>query len=91
MSYQIFYETRKHPWDRRRKLKIGVVATICACILLLAAGGLCVYNDFMYPDDANITAAALESMAQSIKVGTPLKDAIVAFCQEVLDHANIST
>ena len=87
MSYCIRYETKKHPWQKRRDHRKIIIAIGCFCMILLLIGylGIGKVQDFL-PGDPNVTAQALENMTESLSSGERLRDAIVTFCQEILDH-----
>lgn len=38
----------------------------------------------IFPGDAAVTAASLDNMLSQLKAGTPLEDALLAFCQQVI-------
>ena len=43
---------------------------------------------YLLPGDPAVTAAALENMAADLKAGQSVRDAITAFCAEIIAHAN---
>ena len=87
MSYSIRYETKKHPWQKRCDHRKTITRFVCFCVILLMIGyfGIGRMHNLL-PGDPNVTAIALENLTESISSGDSLKDAIVAFCQEILDH-----
>lgn len=87
MSYSIRYETRKHPWQKRIHNRKTIVRIVCFCVILLLTGyfGIGKMQDLL-PGDPGVTAQALEHMTESISSGDSLQEAIVAFCQEILNH-----
>ena len=87
MSYCIRYETKKHPWQKRHNHRKIIIAIGCFCMILLLIGYLGIGKmGNLLPGDPHVTAQALENMTDSLASGEPLKDAIVTFCQEILDH-----
>lgn len=46
-------------------------------------------QDYLLPGDPAVTGQALETMVSQLKAGVPVADAVEAFCQEVLDGAEI--
>ena len=87
MSYSIQYETKKHPWQKRHNHRKIIIAIGCFCMILLLMGYLRIGKmGNLLPGDPNVTAQALENMTDSLSSGERLKDAIVTFCQEILDH-----
>lgn len=78
---------------KKREFWSGIAAAICICTLVL--GAIVVKNtafpwvrDYLLPGDPVVTAAALENMADSLKAGEPLLDAVTAFCREIVENAS---
>ena len=96
MSYKISYG------ESTKKIKNGLkfgrrLPTLAGIVLLLA-----IMARFFYPEETNqLTEAlfpltsdssqqALEVFAENIKAGESFGDAVTAFCQEILNDADIS-
>lgn len=93
MSYQIQYgqtmtktviaETRNNA-KRSPAIKwIGFSCVLLFVVFLGSAG----YLDFLIPGDKEVTTAAFESMVEDVRAGESVKDAVAAFCLEILDSA----
>lgn len=90
MSYCIQYDSKKHPWEKRISHRKTVLIAIFICVAILLIGYLGFDKlPYVLPGESDVTALALETMVDSLQDGARLKDAIVAFCQEILDHAGV--
>lgn len=80
-----------HPqMGKRTKRILCIGISICAAMILLSAtGGISKIKEWILPGNAQVTEAALDNLVADLKEGEKLEDAITAFCQEILDHANI--
>ncbi len=95
MSYRIDYGSRealRMPLKPKRPLSALAAAF---CVLALVAGamtvkhaGLSWVETYLLPGDPAVTAAALENLAKDLREGESLSDAVTAFCQEIMDHAD---
>ena len=89
MSYCIRYETKKHPWQRRIDRRKRIVLILSLSLILLLIGHFWVGRSHsLLPGDADVTALALDNMSDALASGESLKEAIVTFCQEILDSAD---
>lgn len=88
MGYVIEYpgNSRKNP--KKGRLWVPVCAVLCA----LALVGL-IRKDFRYdllrilfPGDAAVALAELERLAVNLQSGTPLGQAVEAFCADVVSR-----
>ena len=86
MSYRIVYgpekemcATRKHrqPW-----IALGILAVMFLGVQLAGFGE--VLRRWLMPGDAEITEAALETLAENLQQGVNLRQAVTAFCKEIL-------
>ena len=89
IAYESFGEEKKFPTYWRRKSAIA--AGLLVIVLVVGAvsvkyTGLRWVQDYLLPGDPAVTAAALENFAQDLKEGESVKDAITAFCREIMDH-----
>lgn len=87
MGYRIQYDTvgkrkfrsmRDHMNYRKLLIILVVAALSISCILL---------REHLLPADAQVTAA-LEGLADSIREGSSLSDAVEAFCVQILEGAD---
>ena len=93
MSYKISYcGTTQKPF--RFPFRLPAVAGIVLTIAILAR---IFYPDVtkqlaeaLLPLTSSSSQKALEVFAQNIKAGEPFGDAVTAFCQEILNDADIS-
>ena len=91
MSYKICY----FPENSRRYPKVSSVRRLnwskYIAVLLLFGFGVWVkfqgVPDFLIPGDPEITKQAAEMMITELRNGEPVDDAVLAFCQEILDSA----
>ena len=90
MGYCICYESKKHPWEQRRSHRRGLLIGVLICLVLIAAGFLLNSRIHLFPEDRMVTQAALEAMTTATDNGATFSDAFLAFCQEVLNHAQSS-
>ena len=90
MGYKIQYSTysdKKFPVGRRRKRKYYIIIAgvlILAILIPVYKSGL--LKDLLVPGDAAVTEAAVEMLADELKEGVPLKDAVATFCREIIYH-----
>ncbi len=96
MGYRIKYEgdmvktTIQSSMSKQAKCMICIAVSLCAVIMLLSVtNSLNTIKEWLLPGDAKVTEAALNTLVEDLKQGDSLDDAITAFCQEILDHANI--
>jgi len=92
LGYRILYDNgnilMEHKTYKRNHRRLVSVLLIC----LLAVGsikliGWDIVKDFLLPGDPEVTESAFFSMVESIRTGESVKDAITAFCTEIIAHA----
>lgn len=84
MGYKIAYSpqtTHKYPLKKEKKIPVKWIVTGALLIGLLAGGW-----KLLLPGDPEITQAALGHLAEDIRSGESLSQAITAFCQEIIDN-----
>ena len=95
MSYQIEYPVsnqmeRKHIGKVRRKTVI--FATLIGCIIFIVAlvfiVGIDTVKEVLIPGNDKVTISAFTEMQENLKNGMSAKDAVAAFCEEILESAN---
>ncbi len=92
MGYQIAYDSVGGVPQKPKKRWTGILAV--AVVLLIVAGAMTVKNvglewvqEVLLPGDPSVTAAALEGMAQDLRSGESVVEALRNFCQEIMRHA----
>ena len=89
MGYRIEYDSgvvkmktnkSKKP---KKKVFLGVAALLTAVLLFWPAGRYWL-RDLLLPGDAEITSVALDGLVDDLSAGEPVKEALQAFCQEII-------
>lgn len=90
MGYQITYDrdvikkkkmrVHKIKWKR---VALSVTAAALVVTLALPAGRLWI-RDLILPGDEDVTAAALEGLAEDLSAGEPVGEAVETFCREII-------
>lgn len=62
---------------------------ICIIVLSLVFAGKFGYLDFLIPGDKDVTRQAFSTMVEDVKEGGSVRSAVTAFCQEILDNAEL--
>ena len=65
-------------------LKWGLAAAVVVLISLLGRFG---FLDFLIPGDRDITKSAFQTMVEDVREGEHVKDAVIAFCEEIISSA----
>ena len=93
MSYRIEYGTAVPLRFQKRRVKGHVRSLTALCLLLfaLAVGelwpdGRQVLQRVFLPGEPSVTEQAFSSMVSGLTAGVPLEDAVVAFCQQIIDY-----
>jgi len=96
MAYNIQYSLHYREKYPPKKGNTRILKKILAGLLLFSATVLLyklhqegILREFLIPGDADITVAAMEALANDLKYGIPFKDAVTAFCIEILEHGNV--
>jgi hypothetical protein len=94
MSYRIEYGSGGELRKPCKKKGLWARVAVVICVLSLVAGAMTIKNTglswvktVLLPGDPAVTAAALENMAESIREGESLVDAVTAFCREIIENA----
>ena len=88
MSYQINYDP-----SRKRKFYTGKTRKVPNWLLVAVgvAAAACIFNKelkfLLIPGDPQVTSAAFSGLTEDLKAGGSLKDAVTAFCREIIDGA----
>lgn len=92
MAYRIQYNRdmmKKYPEKRKKRTGKGVAVLMLAAIVISAAlwnKGELVRRLFV-PGDSVQTGEAVSDLVDDIREGESVKDAFVAFCLEIIKHA----
>ena len=97
MSYRIIYgeEPKKLKSNGIRLGRIAAYTALCFALFAVLTvtfwpEGKSVLQEALLPGDASVTAQALENMMENLRSGEALGDAVVVFCQEIMDGAKLS-
>ena len=92
MSYRISYSSVSIPEHvsasqtakKRAVLRLLIAVIICVIGVCVLKGHTDTILNLVLPGDPEVTKNAIEIMSDEIKAGSSLKDAIVAFCEEIV-------
>lgn len=84
-------------WQNKHIRPWRVAFYTAACLVLFGAltlkfwpEGAQVLQEVFLPGDAAVTRQALANMAENLKEGEAIGDAVVVFCREIVDGAKIT-
>ena len=96
MGYRIEYDGEVVRWKQERMRLSRIVCYTLICFLIFGLltyfawpTGWQVFEQWIYPGDTMVTKTALTHMATNLRNGEQLTDAVVTFCREILDGAQI--
>ncbi len=97
MGYRIVYGTERE-MQGRNKMRVRSVAFYAMVSLVLFGvftlkfwpEGREVLQEVFLPGDPAVTRQALHNMAEDLKAGEAIGDAVVAFCREIVDGAQLT-
>ncbi len=75
--------------SKRRVLPIVLILGCLACVGLFMSQPDFL-RDIILPGNAEVTETALINLAEDVRSGETVKDAIAAFCREIITNANIA-
>ena len=92
MGYRILYDNDNMQIAAIATKKSGTRIIAVLLILTLMVGGLKLIGwdrlkYYLLPGDPDVTQAAFCSMMENIKTGATVKDAVTAFCVEIIENA----
>ena len=92
MAYQIQYgspgkQELLEKVQNSKRYKTIKFLLVCAALFTFVILGKMGKLDFLIPGDKVVTQKAFNSMVQEVKEGAGVKNAITAFCEEVLVSA----
>ena len=93
MSYRIEYGTAvplKYQ-SKKRKSHFRTLTALCILLFAFAVGefwpdGRLVLRRYFLPGEPSVTEQAFSRMISDLTEGVALEDAMVAFCQQIIDH-----
>lgn len=94
MGYQIIYDAKdkhfiKKPKKARRTgIVICILSVLTLGILRFSGWGDTLWQ-YMLPGDPAVTTEAFQNLAESLKDGQSLSDAVYVFCDTVIQGAGI--
>lgn len=96
MAYKIQYSPQfgaQYPEKMKRqsswKWIAGIVLTLLMIGILVNPNYRSIVKEILIPGDAEVTVKAVETLAQNLKDGVSIQNAVTAFCAEILDNAKI--
>lgn len=90
MGYRIQYGPVGSKRRERKKKRMGLLVAICVVIsaAVLHFSGLdTVIKTWLLPGDPEVTAAALQELVSDLQDGAGIGEAVMAFCEEIVDNA----
>lgn len=94
MGYRIEYDSGKRQYEVRRVcpwrlplMAAGAFAVFLLLTSLLWPEGIEAMKELLIPGDNTVTLRALEEMAEDLKAGASISDAVTVFCKEILQSA----
>ncbi len=92
MGYRILYDNERMQINRDNSKHFGsrIISVMLICLLVLGSLKLIGWDKvkhYMLPGDPAVTETAFNSMIESIRAGESVKDAVTAFCVEIIDNA----
>lgn len=97
MGYSIQYGADSHvetAWKRKagRKYRryLMVFAVFVTAAIFAFSGGKKGLEDMLIPGNPEVTKAAFSQLADDLREGNPLKEALVTFCREIIGDAAVS-
>ncbi|MBR4109851.1 MAG: hypothetical protein IKK41_06055 [Oscillospiraceae bacterium] len=91
MSYRIEYnpeKNRQYPMQAARKPKWLIAALVVIVVLFMfqKIDRNHILRSWLLPGDSDVTVSAFSSMVDGIRAGEPVKDAVTAFCLEIIHN-----
>jgi len=96
MGYRIAYRSYEKTHFRnckRSQIPKRWIAIGCTCLVLAASAVIWKYEairTFFLPGDPEVTAAAFGELVNCLRSGEDFREAVTAFCIEVLENAQIA-
>lgn len=94
MGYRIDYDrgTKQYEVTKRHPFRFPVMLALCFVLFIAMTHtfwpeGVEYLREIMIPGDNTVTLSALNHMTVELQAGTPVKDAVMTFCQEIMNGA----
>lgn len=89
VAYRIVYEPVKSRTEQGRSVRRPVLTALCFALFLILVNncwpqGNALLRELLIPGEPEVTLEALEVLADSIRTGDPLAEAVGAFCAAVM-------
>lgn len=97
LGYRVEYgSVKKVRGLEKRFSRVSALTALCILLFCILVGtfwpkGRDVLRSLVFPGDPVVTAAAFEDMAEQLREGENLSDALHAFCAQVLEGAALDT
>ena len=94
MSYQIVYGSEKKPPEHpgkhslRTSLAAGILLIVLVGTLRFTGIGTMLWQKLI-PGDPEVTTAAFQNMTEYLRNGRSISDAVVVFCETVIEGAQL--
>ena len=96
MGYRIVYdrELEKHKQNRFRRGQVGLLTAAFFVMFILSVKlfweeGTDMLWDILLPGNEDITRSAMDQMVAQLRSGVGLKEAVTAFCREIIAGAQL--
>ena len=94
MGYRIEYNNIGRHGTKKTNKRAACIAAVLVLSLVFGAIaiksiGLTWVKEVLLPGDPDVTAAALEALAEDLRNGESIADAVKAFCQEIVNHGTV--
>ena len=89
MSYQINYDpTRANRFytAKRKKIPVWLMTALCIGIATLLLNNE--FRSLLIPGDPQVTSDAFSELTQELAEGESVKEAVTAFCKQIIDNAS---
>ena len=97
MGYTVQYgpeSAAETAWKRKAGRKgrrfLLLLTILCAAAVFAVSGWTEDLGDLLIPGDPEVTKAAFSQLTEDLREGDPFRDAVITFCREIIDHAEVS-
>lgn len=92
MGYRILYDNEKMQISKDNDKYFGkrMISFSLVCLLILGSLKMIGWDrikNYLLPGEPEVTETAINSMIESIRTGASVKDAVTAFCVEIIEYA----
>lgn len=94
MSYRISYDGKAEKTffkekDSKKYIRYTLMCIAGMIVAILLYANKPKIENIIYPGDPQVTKNAVATMISDIRSGEDVKDAVMAFCQEIVDNAEV--